>query len=201
MKKILPLFSYLFHPIFVPFFGALIYFFFSENYLATIQKYLLLIQIVIVTLLIPISFFYYLKTIGKIDSVMISKVGQRKFPLLIQILLLLIITQKSITVDRIPELYYFLLGGLISLAIAFVFLFFKIKASLHLLGTSTLMIFTIELSLHNQANMLFIIVPLIVINGLVASSRLEMKAHSIKEVLIGFIIGILPQIALFYFWL
>jgi hypothetical protein len=38
-------------------------------------------------------------------------------------------------------------------------------------------------------------------NGIVASSRLVMKAHSDKELLVGFLSGVIPQIALLYFWL
>jgi len=40
-----------------------------------------------------------------------------------------------------------------------------------------------------------------ILNGLVASSRLMMKAHSNKELLIGFLCGIIPQIGLLYVWL
>jgi hypothetical protein len=38
-------------------------------------------------------------------------------------------------------------------------------------------------------------------NGVVASSRLEMKAHTVKELVIGFVLGIIPQVLLFRFWL
>ena len=41
----------------------------------------------------------------------------------------------------------------------------------------------------------------IILNGLVASSRLVMKAHTNKELLIGFLCGTLPQIGLLYVWL
>jgi hypothetical protein len=38
-------------------------------------------------------------------------------------------------------------------------------------------------------------------NGFVASSRLEMKAHTPRELLIGFIWGITPQLFLLPYWL
>ena len=72
--------------------------------------YLFMIQIVIITVLIPISLFYLLLSLGKIDSIMIEEVAQRKIPILLNCILLFVLTQKSITLDRIPELYYYFLG-------------------------------------------------------------------------------------------
>jgi acid phosphatase family membrane protein YuiD len=42
---------------------------------------------------------------------------------------------------------------------------------------------------------------LVLMNGFVASSRLEMKAHTPKELVIGFLLGIIPQLLLLRFWL
>lgn len=201
MRKVLPLFSYIFHPIFIPVFGTLFYFLYNENYFDEQQKYLILIQIILITILIPISFFYLLKTMGKVDSIMISELSQRKIPLLIQIVLFFLLIQKSITQERIPELHFFILGGLVSAIMAYLLLFLKIKTSLHLIGTSSLTAFLIGLSFHNQINILYSIAILIFVNGVVASSRLVMKAHSVKELLIGFSVGLLPQVIMWYFWL
>jgi len=55
--------------------------------------------------------------------------------------------------------------------------------------------------LHNQINTIHLVTFFVLMNGLVASSRLVMKAHTNKELLIGFLCGLLPQLALFYFWL
>lgn len=201
MKKTLTLFSYLFHPIFIPLFGALFYFFYNENYFEDIQKYLILFQIIIITILIPVSFFYLLKTLGKVDSIMVKDLSQRKIPLIIQSALLLILITKGITFSRIPELFYFLIGGLWSTLITLALLFGKIKASIHMLGISSLTAFVIGLSIHNQVNITYVISSLIVMNGLLAASRIVMNAHSNKELVIGFFVGILPQIILWYFWL
>ena len=70
-----------------------------------------------------------------------------------------------------------------------------------MIGIGALNFFVIALSMHNQINMVYWIASLFFITGLVASSRLQMKAHSIKELIIGYGIGILPQVGLWYFWL
>ncbi len=201
MKKTLVLFSYLFHPIFIPLFGAFFYFAYNENYFEAIQKYLILFQITIITILIPISFFYLLKTLGKVDSMMVSDLSQRKIPLFIQSALLLILITKGITFSRIPELFYFLIGGLLSTLIVLGLSFIKIKASLHMLGISTLTAFVIGLSLHNQVNISYPISFLIAINGIVAASRIIMNAHTNKELIIGFFVGMIPQLILWPYWL
>jgi membrane-associated phospholipid phosphatase len=201
LKKILPLFSYLFHPIFIPLFGSLLYFYLESPFYELQQIAIILLQIVIVTLFIPICFFYLLRTLGAVDSVMISQIAQRKIPLFVQIILIVILIQKAITIDRTPELYFFFLGGLTSSIVAFLLLFVKIKASMHLIGMSTLTAFLIGLSLHFQTNNLYLISFFLFMNGVVASSRLVMKAHTPREILIGFAIGLLPQIAFFWLWL
>ncbi len=146
------------------------------------------------------SFFYLLRTFGKVDTIMLSDVSQRKIPLLLQISLTAVLIQKSVTIDRFPELYFFFLAGIISTTIAFFLIFAKIKASIHMIAMSALTFFTIGMSIHYQLNIMYTIASLFLVSGLVASSRLYMKAHTIKELIIGYLTGMIPQIVLFYFW-
>lgn len=201
MKKILTFFSYLLHPVFIPIFGALVYLFCVENYLDTFPKYLLLIQITLITIFIPLTFLYFLKVIGRVDSIMVSGVSQRKIPLLFQIILLTLLVLKSVTFENVPELFFFYLGGIFSAILAFILLFFNVKASIHTTGISSLTVFVIGLSLHENVNWIYSIAFLILLNGILMSSRLIMKAHTIKELVIGFGLGIIPQLVLLRFWL
>ena len=199
MKKILPIFSYLFHPIFIPLLGTIFYAVLDNQYFTLGQYLMLFLQIIIITFLLPISFFYLLRTFGKVDNMMLSDITQRKIPLLLQIMLFTVLITKSITIERFPDLYFFFLGGLLSTVIAFLLLYVKIKTSIHMIGISALTVFIIGLSIHNEVNISNTIAFFIVINGLVASSRLEMKAHNYKELGIGFLCGTLPQIVLLCF--
>ena len=165
------------------------------------QYLILFLQIIIITFLLPISFFFLLRTFGKTDTIMLSDIAQRKIPLLLQIMLFTVLITKSITLERFPNLYFFFLGGLISTFVAFLLLFLKIKTSIHMIGISALTVFIIGLSIHNEVNSIYIIAFWVLINGLVASSRMVMNAHDFKELLIGFLCGTLPQLGLFYFWL
>jgi len=156
---------------------------------------------VIITILLPVLFFFVLHTAGKVDSVMVPEIEQRKIPLVIQCFLLILLVRKSITLDHFPELYFFFLGGLLSTVLALVLLFFGTKASLHLMTISALTIFVIGLSIHNQTQNINFIAFLALMNGFVASSRLEMKAHTLKELVIGFLLGAFPQLLLMRYWL
>ena len=70
-----------------------------------------------------------------------------------------------------------------------------------MIALSALTFFAIGLCLHQQVNGIALIFLLFFITGIVATSRLYMQAHTIKELLFGYIIGMIPQILLFYIWL
>lgn len=201
LKKILPFFSYVFHPIFIPVYAALFYFFFNDTYYTKPEKYFAFFQIIIITILLPLLFFFILRASGQINSIMAANISQRKIPLVIQCFLTILLVRNSITLNHFPEFHFFFLGGLISTVVALIFLFFKTKASLHMVAISALTVFVIGLSIHNQTRNIYWIAFLVLMNGFVASSRLEMKAHTPKELVIGFFGGTIPQLLLLPFWL
>ena len=201
LKKILPFFSYLFHPLFIPLFGTLFFLYVNDNDFEPFTKYITLIQIVIITILIPMTFLYFLKIIGKVDSIMVSDLSQRKIPMALQLILMAMLLAKSISREQVPELFYFFLAGMISTFFALFFLFLKMKVSIHMIGMSSLTAFVIGLSILNYSNWIGIIVFLILMNGVVGTSRLQMNAHTGKELVLGFFIGLLPQLVLWRLWL
>jgi hypothetical protein len=182
-------------------YGTLLYFLISTFYYTIQQKYLVLLQIGVVTILIPIAFFYFLRSFDKADNVMVPDLTQRKIPLIFQGMILYLLLSNTIKESILPELHYFLLGGLISTILLFLLVFLKIKASIHLVGISSLTVFVGALSLHFEVNVIYSFAVLVLLNGLVATSRLELKAHTYKEILFGFFTGFLPQLILTYYWL
>jgi membrane-associated phospholipid phosphatase len=69
------------------------------------------------------------------------------------------------------------------------------------MGLSALTIFIFGLSIHHHTQNTVLIVFLVLMNGFVASSRLVMKAHTFKELIIGVLLGSIPQMLLLYLWL
>jgi hypothetical protein len=194
-------FSYLFHPLFIPLMGTLIYLAISPIQYSEAQVLFLCLQVSLLTIFIPLALYFWLKTVGKADSVMLQKVDQRRIPLFISCILLYLLAFKSITESILPELHYFILGGLLSNILTFLYLFMKVKASIHQMGIAALSCFVMGLSAHYQVDLTYGIAALLLLNGLVASSRLAMQAHTYTELAIGFGIGAIPQLALWWVWL
>lgn len=159
-----------------------------------------MLQVIIMTILIPIMTFFLLKALGRVDSIMLKDIGQRRLPLVIQAILFFTLI-RSIPVYRAPELYFFFLGAFVTTVASLISLFVRLKSSLHMAGMGGLLFFVIGLSLHNAVNLVYTIAFLFVMSGFVAASRIEMKAHDNREILAGFIAGALPQIALWPLWL
>jgi len=201
LKKVLPIFSYLFHPLFIPLYTVICFFWMTETFLFPAEIFLIGFQVFIVMTLIPIAFYFLLRTLGKADTVMLPEVSQRRLPLFMQALLILLLLWQSLSPDRVPQLFFFFLGALVTAALCLGFAFARTKVSLHMAGLGAMLFFIVGVSVHSRENAIAVLAFVLVITGLVAASRLEMKAHSHRELVLGYLCGILPQFGLWYFWL
>jgi hypothetical protein len=131
---------------------------------------------------------------------MLEKVKERRIPYLIAVLLNLYITKYVFIENSDIELHYFF-AGISFTSITFLILsYINFKASLHAAAISGLTMFIAAISIHFQLNMILEIGVFILINGLVATSRLHLKAHTTIELIIGFIIGLIPQLMMMIYW-
>ena len=201
LKKILPVFSYIFYPIFVSIYGALFYFLVTRSFFYDSQIYVTLIQVVILTLLLPLSIYFLFRSLGVVSSFTEATLKERQMPIAVQAILLLVLLKFSISKEITTELFYFFLGGLISSILVLASVILKFKASLHMIGISALTAFVYGLSSYYQLPFVNLFAFCIVCMGLVASSRLYMKAHTYPELLVGIIIGLTPQLFLYRYWL
>ena len=201
MKRLLPLFSYIFHPLFISLYATLFYFLITKDFFYQHEIYLVFIQVLILTLLLPISLYYLLRSLGLIRSSMKLESKERKLPLAFHSLLLFVLVNRSFSALVIPELYYFFVGSIISSLFALAFVLFNYKASLHMIGITSLTAFIISISAYYHIQFLSLIAFFILCTGFTASSRLQAKAHSADEIILGCLIGILPQVGLWSFWL
>ena len=200
MKKILPVFAYLFHPLFIPAYATLFYFLITQNFFYRHEIYLVFIQVLILTVLLPMSVFYLLRSLGMLKSRMADK-KERRLPLAIYAMLLLFLIKYSFSVFVVPELYYYFLGTLISAMLALTLVLFGYKASLHMIGIASLTLFIISISAYYHIRFLGLIAFIIICAGMVGSSRLAAKNHSLGEVVLGVLVGIIPQVLLWFIWL
>ena len=201
MKLLLKVLSYLFHPLFIPIMGTLSYFVITPKYSPRELQSGNILPIFIITVIIPIFIYFILRTLGVVSNIFLPKVGERKYPLLISLGLLLVIVIKVIPENFTIELYYFFLGLIAATISCLLLLFLNFKSSLHMNGMGTLLMFLIGLSIHFEINITIAISALTLAAGLVATARLYFQAHSRSEILIGFLIGMVSQLLTFKFWL
>lgn len=201
MKGFIKLFSLIFYPLFIPAYATLFYFLLAGKYLYNNEVYLIFIQVLILTILLPVSIFYLLRSLGVVKSKMLSDKKERRLPLAINCLLLLMLTEYSFKGFSIQELYFYFLGMLISYIAALLLVLRNVKASLHMMGITSLTMFVISLSVYYHVYLAIPIAILIICCGYVASSRLLEKAHTPAELIIGTLLGIIPHLGLWYIWL
>ncbi len=201
MKVFLKIITYLFHPIFIPFYGSLIYYLVTKKYTSLEMKFGNLLPIFVITIIIPLVCFIILKNIGMIKSIIMTSIEERKYPIYICISLLFLIIYKVIPNNYTAELYYYFIGLIIGLFTTLMLLFIKFKSSIHMLGIGSLIMYLISLSIHFEINISISISLLILCCGLIASSRLYFKAHKKIEIATGLLIGLISQIITISYWL
>ncbi|MGS2763325.1 hypothetical protein [Sinomicrobium sp. M5D2P9] len=195
------LFSYLLHPVFMPFAGTMAYYLISPVYFPDEARKSVVIPVLILTLVVPVVLYFLLKNLGWVRSPELSEVEERKIPLYAAIPIIFIITRHITPTTYSAELHYFFTGILVTLLLCLSLVLLRIKASIHMMGITGLTTFILGLSLHYRLNMTFLLASLILFTGIVASSRLYLKAHNIREITLGILLGTVPQAIIFPYWL
>lgn len=199
--RILKSISYIFHPLFMPLLGVLFYFYKSPRFLPEEVMHAKIISISILTIILPILIYYLLKTLGKVETIYLRTTQERIYPLALNCIIILIVLIRILSQAQIIELYFFFVGILISTMACLLLAFFKFKASIHMISVSGLFMFFIALSIHFSINIVGTLALMSIVIGAVATSRLHTKAHNYKELILGFFVGIMPQLILVSYWL
>lgn len=194
MKTFLKIGSVLFHPILMPLLGSILYFYVSPHFFPKNILQAKLLAISIMTIFIPIIFYFLLKNLGFVQSLDLKEVKERRLPLTFFILVIGTVINFIIGNTDFQELFYFFSGIFISSLTALVLAFFKVKASLHMIGISGVFMFALSLSILYGTNITYILAATVIALGWAASGRLLVKAHDSIELLLGIVIGLIPQL-------
>ncbi|WP_223034669.1 hypothetical protein [Hanstruepera marina] len=201
MHQILKGLSFVFHPIIMPLLGVVFYFSKSPRYIPYQIVQAKLISLFILTVLLPILLYYLLKTLGKATSIYLSNTKERIIPLLLNSVITALILIRVLPSDEIIELHYFFVGILFSNLTCLFLAILKFKASIHMIAVGGIFMFFVALSIHFSININGTLALMAIIIGAVATSRLDLNAHDFKELLVGFFIGVVPQLILVNYWL
>lgn len=201
MKLFLQIVSYIFHPLFAPIAGTVAYFMITPKYSPLELQGGNILPIFILTVIIPILSFFILRNIGVVQSMSLTRTKERLFPMLIYLILLLMILYKVIPNNYTTEIYFYFVGLVLANLSCFILILLNYRASLHMLGMGSFLMFLVNLSIHFEINITIALSFFVLATGLVATSRLYLHAHSRMEVVIGFFLGAVSQLLTVGFWL
>ena len=190
--------STILHPIVIPTLGVFLYFMFVSTSLERRLQLVILGIVFVVTYIIPVFLLVFLKAVGIIKSFQVSSIKERRIPVLFMVTILYFLGNIILIFPMVRNLGFLFYGASLSLICIYFLFAFKIKSSLHLVSMGNTISFFLIVSSINNLSLLPMVIILLLLSGLLASSRLYLKAHSPMELFIGFFIGLSSQFLLFY---
>ena len=189
--------STILHPIVLPTLGVFLYFVFVSQSFEKRLQLIVLGLVFALTYVVPVLLLLFLKNFGFIKDFQVSTIKERRFPVIFMIFLLYFLGNTIIQIPTIRNLGILFYGTSLSLTCIYLLFSVKLKSSLHLVSMGNMIGFFLIMTNINSLSMLPIIILLILLSGILASSRLYLKAHTPVELLIGFFLGIVCQFILF----
>lgn len=192
--------STILHPIVIPTVGVMLYFLLIPNNYYANQKLSVLSLVFIVTYLIPLLVLILLKRLKIIKSYQTKSIKERKLPVALMIFLFYLLGNTINNIANLRDLNLLFYATSIGLFVIYLLFFIKIKASIHLLSLGISAGFFMALSNnYSQSYLIIVIIIIILLAGILGSARLHLKAHTKREVYIGFVLGILSPILVDFF--
>jgi membrane-associated phospholipid phosphatase len=187
--------SYVAHPGLMPLVGVVFVLLLTPQYIGQNIFFIALIYVFLGTYFFPFLLVLVLRKIGLLSSLHMHQASERRLPYLTAGLFYFI-TAQSLRSFPIPEIIpIYLLSGVLILFICLLLLG-KIKISIHMAGVGALIGLVIYTSYFFGLQLLLFIAALILLAGLVGTSRLLLRAHSPTEVYLGFFLGLIASICL-----
>lgn len=190
--------SRVFHPMSMPLWCVVLYYLLTPQPFIPLEAIYTAIVVAVATVVIPFPVLLVLKVSGKIESLSLPQTYERRLPLLL-VLLLLAAGDRIYLSGRVsPAVSLAMYGAVISLLLAYVSLFWD-KVSLHAMGISALLVFTMVLMIRWEAPLSYalpVVAALWVVYDLVVMARLELGRHNVRQVILGTLFGALPQLVL-----
>ncbi|MDG1404556.1 hypothetical protein [Polaribacter sp.] len=149
--------------------------------------------------LIPLLGLIILKKIRFIKNFQTESIKERKLPIALMTIVFYFLGNSLITIPNLRDLGFLFYTTSLGLFIIYILYNFKIKASVHLLSFGICIGFFMVLSRYYAQSFTITIIVTILLSGLLASARLNLKKHTTREIYIGFFIGVFSSFSLNYF--
>lgn len=190
--------STIIHPIVVPTIGVTLYFLMVPVNFTTNQKFAVLSLIFVVTYLIPLLLMIVLKQLRMIRSFKTETIKERKFPIAFMSILFYLLGNTIRNLSAIDDLSLLFYASALALAITYFLFFLNTKLSIHLLSLGLCAGFFMLLSLEYSQSFLLLVIVILLFSGITGNARLVLKKHLQREVYLGFLIGLVSPIMLYF---
>ena len=201
MNQIARIISVVFHPLLLPTYWTILMAKVLPRGLEPFieAQHLHLIGLIfIMTFFLPVVFFGLLKAIGILPSMNMHERKDRVKPFIFISLWYVIVAVQLVLRDQISVNDNFMKFLIIIDVLVFMGTFFTFffKISVHSIGMWGLVGMLLGLSFFQEDNTLLIpLVGILALAGVVMSSRLQLNAHTPKEIAVGSVVGLIVSVA------
>ena len=198
MSKLL---SFLFHPFYFVLLGIFIFFntntYINFGYSRDLKLFIYAV-VFLNTMLLPTLIGAYLNNRGQITSIHLDTIRDRKIMYVITFAFY-VATLFVLTSFNVPTVVYrFALGASLTVAALFVLALFNKKVSAHMSAIGGICGSLVMLTVRLQTDFLNLIFVFFLLAGIVGAARIEVGAHREREVYLGFLLGFLAQVFIFF---
>lgn len=161
-------------------------------------KRLVILLVFVNTCVAPLLIMLLLKRFGLITDLVLSDRQERMYPTLVSVLFYFftfyLLKQTNVSV----VLSIFMMGATVLVVTGFVVTMFW-KISFHMMAMGGLTGFLLAIALLLSADVVWLLIPAIILSGLTGSARLALQAHTPTQVYIGWITGILVMMGVYFY--
>ena len=194
VKNISKILSYIFHPLLIPTWFILLLLYSNPFSFAGMSVVLTVLNVTFQTFLMPFIAILLLIKLDLVNSVELQDKQQRIIPLVITIIFYLWFYKASQPLKYPVVMSIFMLGAVVSLCLSFVINIFQ-KLSLHMVAISGALTAVLLLVFISPSDVSYYFLAIVVLTGAIASARLYLNAHTMREVYTGFMVGMFGQVA------
>lgn len=191
MKSIAHLISTIFQPLLMPTYGVMllfVYTYFGVTYLH--QFWLIITPVVLFSFVIPAILIFMLYKMGIISDLSLKVRRERIYPYMITLLSYSVMIWFYYRM-RMPTWFFMIMVSSVAIMIVAIFITLKWKISAHMFGIGGLIGGAMSVSYFvEHSNPYFMFMGLFIIAGLVGTSRLILKRHTLAQVIAGFLLGL-----------
>ena len=193
--------SYLLHPVFIPSLITFMVYKLSPASFAGLPParfYQLLLSVFLLTAFFPIVATLLTKAVGFIESIHLHTAKDRIIPLIGTMVFYFWAHHVAKNINAPFMLQLILLAAFWGVIAVFMINIF-VKISMHTTGAGSLLGILIILMFNSPVNMSIPFFIALVVAGLIGTARMILNAHLAREIWLGYIIGILVQVAAYFY--